>query len=455
VADGTVTDVFGARAGDAAAWRARTAIVVALRAGAPSEAPSRHLLDDVDVVVFGRGPRAAVRDVDGGLRRLRLRVPDPVMSSDHGRLLGVRGVWLLEDPRSKNGALVSGTPTRSAMVRPGDAFVLGHTVFLLERGEHPADAPLDVTAREAPVEGAATLHPSLHAQVELLLRVAPSDVPLLLLGETGTGKEVFARAAHALSGRRGAFVAVNCGALAPGLVEAELFGHRRGAFTGAVADRPGYLRSARGGTVFLDEIAELPAPAQAVLLRALQQREVVPVGDTAPVAVDFRLVAATHRDLGAMVASGAFRADLHARLLGLTLVLPPLRERRCDLGLLVASILRRLGATTTFTPAAAYALFRHQWPLNVRELERCLATALPLAGGRPVDAAHLRLPAPAAAAPAPPVEDDDGLRGSVTRLLVEHRGNVAAVARDLGKHREQVHRWIRRWNLDLDSFKRP
>ncbi|MBZ0234462.1 MAG: sigma 54-interacting transcriptional regulator, partial [Deltaproteobacteria bacterium] len=305
-----------------------------------------------------------------------------------------------------------------------------------------------------------------------------SGLPALVLGETGTGKEVMARALHELSQRRGAFVAVNCGAIAGTLVESELFGHRKGAFSGALTDRPGHVRAADRGTLFLDEIAELPPAAQAALLRALQEREVVPVGDSMPVSVDFRLCAATHRDLAAMVAAGTFREDLHARLLGATIHLPPLRDRRGDLGLLVRSLLLRQpdGQRARFSPAAALALVEHAWPRNVRELERVLAMAVTLAGRDPIDLPHLpelvtpSLPpagsparAPdddrpgvalvAAARATPPAElspDETALKRELVAMLDANDGNVAEVARQMGKDRTQLYRWIRRFGIDRD-----
>jgi transcriptional regulator with GAF, ATPase, and Fis domain len=459
----TVTDVLAGRRDARPPSRRQPVLYVALRAGAPLEPPSRHLLDGIDVVAFGRGPRAAVRDTHEGLRRLSLRVPDPLVSSDHGRLLRAHGQWLIDDPRSKNGVVVGGRPTRLATVPLGEVFELGHTLFLLDAAEIAPDARADLSAEDlhAPAEGLATLDPALEREVAALVQVAAAGVPVLLCGDTGTGKELFARALHELSGRRGAFVAVNCGGLAPNLVEAELFGHKKGAFTGATADRPGYLRAADGGTLFLDEVAELPLPAQAALLRALQQHEVVPVGESRPEPVDLRLCAATHRDLAALVATGAFREDLYARVLGVTLRLPPLRERRGDLGLLVGALLPRVpgGARARFTPAAAYALLRHDYPLNVRELERGLAAAVALSGGEPIGLAHLPevmagVPAAESSAPPPPGGDDPELRATLVPLLARHEGNVAAVARELGKHREQVHRWVRRLGVDVASFRK-
>src|SRR5207302_1217977 len=189
-------------------------------------------------------------------------------------------------------------------------------------------------------------------------------------GETGTGKEVIARAIHAASRRPGAFVAVNCGALAPNLVESELFGHKKGAFSGATEDHNGLVRAADKGTLLLDEIGDLPVPTQAALLRVLQQREVLPLGTTKPMPVDLRVVAASHRDLEAEVGAGRFREDLWSRLAGYTAQLPALRDRREDLGLLVAALLARLVQTRPirFTSEAGLALVQYDWPRNVREL---------------------------------------------------------------------------------------
>ena len=380
----------------------------------------------------------------------------------------MNGQWVLEDPRSKNGAVIAGRPTRCAPVRIGDLFELGHTLFRLDE-EIVDGSALDRTSDElaAPRPELATFDPRFAREVADLVRVAPSLVPVVLHGESGSGKEVFARALHVLSRRRGAFIAVNCGGLAPQLIEAELFGHRKGAFSGAVEARQGYVRAAEGGTLFLDEIGDLPLPAQATLLRVLQEHEVVPVGETTPVRVDFRLCAATHRDLVVQVEAGTFRADLHARLFGATITLPPLRERRGDLGLLIARLLAGVdgGAAVRFTPAAAYALLRHDWPLNVRELERTLAAAVVRAGGAMIDLAHLPSAITAESADAGPAElaestaelpgaDDAPLRATLVDALTRHGGNVTAVARELGKHREQVHRWARRFGLDLAGFRR-
>ncbi|MBL8627568.1 MAG: sigma 54-interacting transcriptional regulator [Myxococcales bacterium] len=448
----TITSLsLGRGHGGATAAPAVPQLIVALACDQPHAPPSRHLLDGIDEVVFGRGERAARRDV--AARRLVLRLPDARMSSDHGRLVRARGAWTLDDPRSKNGVVLNGAPTRAAVLGDGDVLELGHT-FCLFRVAPAADGAPDVDADALAVSDPtlATFNGELAAAFARLARVAATDVPVLIAGDTGTGKELVARAVHRGSGRAGAFVAVNCGALPESLVEGELFGARKGAFSGATHDRPGLVRAADHGTLFLDEIAELRAPSQAALLRVLQEREVLPLGDTTPVAVDVRVVAATHRRLDQRVADGAFRDDLYARLNGYAIELPPLRARREDLGLLVRALLARRpgGAQATLSPAAARLLFAYAWPHNVRELEKTIASALALAPDRPIGVDDLppAVRRGVVAPPAPP-EDDDALRARLVALLAEHQGNVAAVARALGKERMQIHRWAKRLGIDL------
>jgi transcriptional regulator with PAS, ATPase and Fis domain len=340
---------------------------------------------------------------------------------------------------------------------------IGHT-FLLFRSALPASGPGILDGRDlgrAP-DGLATLSPAFRSQLDRVELVAQSRIPVLLLGETGTGKELIARAVHQLSRRTGPFVAVNCGALPETLVESELFGYRKGAFSGASEDRPGLVRSSDTGTLLLDEIGSLPLPAQAALLRVLQEAEVVPIGATRPVAVDLRVVAATHDDLAVLASQERFRADLLARLSGFTVLLLPLRERREDLGLLIAALLRKLAGKAaqdvTLTPAAARVLLLHLWPLNVRELEKCLSTALVFARDGRIEVEHL--PAEVRTAPnakhGAPALLDPARHGhaELIALLREHSGNVTAVARALGKRRTQVQRWLRQLKIDALSFRR-
>ena len=242
--------------------------------------------------------------------------------------------------------------------------------------------------------------PVMRAVQGLVARIAPTDLAVLVTGETGTGKELVARAVHAASPRAGRpLVAVNCGAIPANLFESELFGHKKGAFTGAAGDRVGRLEAADGSTLFLDEIGELPPAMQAALLRALQEREVMRVGDDRARPVDFRLVCATNRDLEAEVAAGRFREDLLYRLREVTIELPPLRARGDDIVTLAEGFLAEaelaFGTTRHRLGAAARAtLLAHDWPGNVRELRAVMRRAAVLADGVEVSAAELALPAP-------------------------------------------------------------
>src|SRR5260221_3786391 len=264
------------------------------------------------------------------------------MAGRHARLLRSAQSWGYEDHGWRNGSLVDSEPATTRPLRDGALIELGHTFFLFrESVSIPAGTPGDLDAKDlSDVPPAfATLLPELGCAFETLARVAKSSVPILLLGETGSGKELLARTIHELSGRKGPFVPINCGALPQTLVEAQLFGHARGAFSGATRDEVGYVRSAHDGTLLLDEIADLPPASQAALLRVLQESEVVPVGTTRAVPVDIRVIAATHAPILDLVQIGAFRNDLFARLAGFRFVAPPLPNRVEALGLLVAGLL--------------------------------------------------------------------------------------------------------------------
>jgi DNA-binding NtrC family response regulator len=298
------------------------------------------------------------------------------------------------------------------------------------------------------------------ARLRLALgRAAASDATVLLTGETGTGKGVAARALHAASPRAaGPFVHVDCAALAPSVIESELFGHERGAFTGADAPRAGRLEAAAGGTLFLDEVAELAPTLQAKLLRALQDRAFERVGGARTLALAARVVAATHRDLRRAVAAGSFRADLYYRLQVVELELPPLRARPVDLpalaGHLLADAARRAGRPAPcMTPAFLAALAAHAWPGNVRELANLLERLLVLGAGPALDALDLHeawtpwgaSPTPDRVAEAAPSADPDATR--IAAALAATGGNIARAARRLGVPRGTLRHRIARHRL--------
>lgn len=285
-----------------------------------------------------------------------------------------------------------------------------------------------------------------------LPRVAASDASVLIWGETGSGKGLVARALHARSARRGRpFVHVDCAALSPTVIESELFGHERGAFTDAVARRPGRFELAGRGTLFLDEIGDLAAELQAKLLRVLQDREYERVGGVETLHLRARVVAATHRDLPAQVAAGRFRSDLFYRLDVLSLRVPPLRERREDLPALLEQLQAAFGVTEPPTPDVLDALAQHDWPGNVRELANVVERVLTLEGRLDpvaIERALSRRPAPASAKPLTHVRPDEAMtRERVVRVLAECGGNVRRAARSLGIPRSTLRYRIERWSL--------
>ena len=313
--------------------------------------------------------------------------------------------------------------------------------------------------------------PAMQRILKLVARVAPTDSTVLLLGETGTGKELIARSLHVQSGRaRGPFVPVNVSAIPESLVESELFGTRRGAFTGASSDRAGLVEQADGGTLFLDEIGEMPLGTQAKMLRFLESHEVRRLGDSVTRLVNARLVAATHRDLRAQVEAGRFREDLYYRLNVVRIELPPLRDRRGDIGLLASYFLARIAerqgrAGLVFSPEAMDLLERYDYPGNVRQLENAIEHAVTLVEGstiRPRDLpAELRTPrmlegheaSAAAAAASRPAEDRDTWsladveREHIRRVLEIHRGNATSAARQLGISRTTLWRKLRAYGI--------
>jgi transcriptional regulator with GAF, ATPase, and Fis domain len=447
-----VSDTVSAILSTARRPRARAALHVGLAGDAPFAKPARFGLGGLDRVEIGRSDRRSfTRSYERGAETGMLALADTRLSSRHARLSRVGSTWVVEDLESKNGTWLGKQRILRKPLSDGDVMLVGHTAIVFRDTGGEADDLDDFPS--APAPGLATLSSTLAERFAELTAAAKSRVPIHISGETGTGKELAARAAHALSQRPGRFVPVNCGALPGSLLEGELFGHRKGAYTGAGEDRVGLIRSADGGTLFLDEIGELPAPSQAALLRVLQEGEVLPLGADRALKVDLRIVTATHRDLDAEVAANRFRADLRARLLGVSLELPALRSRLEDLALLVREFLLRLDARpdVTFSADAVAALYAHDWPLNIRELERTIGAALAIARGR-IELHHLPHALREPVTPEPPSDmqlspPERELRTTLIELIDRHDGNLAAVARELGKDRTQIRRWLKRFGI--------
>jgi transcriptional regulator of acetoin/glycerol metabolism len=425
--------------GDTDAWL----LAIALDCHQLDAVPTRHLLAQVTAVEIGRGDERAVRR-DGD--RLRIDLADRTASLVHLRMERTADGWTAYDAGSKNGTRVNGRAFHRGALNSGDVIECGGTFLVLR---HDGGPILDRESDRG-LPSPQTLLPSLERELAAVARIARSRVPVLVRGETGTGKDVVAAAIHEHSGRTGPLIAVNCAAIPATLLESELFGTRRGAFSGA-EDRPGLVRNADHGTLFLDEIAELPLGSQAALLRFLQDGEVMTVGAGKPTSVDVRVVAATNRTVEELMGDGKFRRDLYARLRGYEVRLPPLRHRIEDLGHLVAALIARhaLDSTPrTLSPTAARTMFLHPWPYNVRELEQALRTALAVADSPEIRLADLHLE------PAEAPTAETTMRARLIALIDEHGGNLSAVARALTTSRSQLHRLMQRHAIEPAMIKR-
>jgi DNA-binding NtrC family response regulator len=457
----------GSRAGDTApASLARPRADAALgpclflvaQCNRPLAAPARLRLGDLDEIELRRGDGVAIAPRARAPRHLDLVLPDARISSRHARLASVSHRWHIEDRGSRNGTFVNGARVERATLADGDWIDIGQAVFRY-RENMPQDGALVSSPSPAVPRGMASLVPAIQHGLDELAQMAASPIAILIEGESGTGKEVVARSVHAISARAGTFVGVNCGGLPRERVAAELFGWKRGAFPGAVAEHVGLVRAADRGTLFLDEIGDLPLADQATILRVLQEHEVLPIGGTRPVPVDLRVIAATHRPLDALAARDEFRGDLLARLGGYRATLTPLRDRREDIGLLLAEILRQRHAdeaeVVTIQVAALRALVAHPWPANIRALEQTIAQAMVRRAGNAIEVQHLGTPRPATPVSGPPSpHDHDPRRAELMALLRTHDGNLAAVARAMGKARMQIQRWLKRYQIDPRSFRR-
>jgi DNA-binding NtrC family response regulator len=405
------------------------------------------------VVTIGRDPEC------------ELMLNDTATSRRHARLERRGEHHYLVDLHSTNGTMVNGRRIREARLVENDVIRIGDTVFRF------TDRGCETHSRRTPEERAIVGGARMELLAARIAKVAPTMLSVVIEGESGTGKELVARTIHEKSGRAGPFVAINCAALAATLIESELFGVKRGAFTGADRDREGLVKAANGGTLFLDEIGDMPIEAQAKLLRVLQEREVLPLGGTRPERVDVRVVCATHRDLDALVKSGRFRGDLLARLKEVNVRIPALRERIEDILPLLAHFLDQERATAKPTFPFLLALAHYPWPYNVREFESAIKVALALADHDKLELQHLphqvqivldahgreaddgsgtHVAVPKIVAPSRREAPD---RATLEHLLREHGGNVSAVARLFGKQRMQIHRWMKRYGLDPEAYR--
>jgi DNA-binding NtrC family response regulator len=408
----------------------------------------------------GRAARLEDACVVGTDSGCELVLTDDRVSRRHLELRRIEGRFALRDLDSRNGTFYEGSRIREASVGVGATLKLGRSFLRIAPLPQPVDVPPSQARRFGELVGESLTMREVFAVLEL---AAQSDVTVLLEGETGVGKELAARGVHEASARRrGPFVALDCSALPPTLVESELFGHVRGAFTGASRGREGAFARADGGTLFLDELDSVPEAVQARLLRAVEERSVRPVGSDRDRDVDVRLVAASRRDLSALVADGTFRADLFYRLSVIRVRIPPLRERREDIAPIVAELLRRRGMSA---PGAVEGrnlelLFAHDWPGNVRELRNAVDRALALSPGAacfaelrvrlddpraPEDGLSVRADLPFHEAKQEVVDAFE--RRYLADLLARHGGNLSAAARDAGLDRKHLRRLARRHGL--------
>lgn len=397
----------------------------------------------------------------GKSRQCEVTLPDDSVSRQHAEIEGERGLYKIRDQDSTNGTFVQGARVTEAYLKPGDVITLGTVQVRFT----PRDGKAELLPSENDRFGELLGHSLAMRRIFAVLeRVAASDVTVLVGGETGTGKDMIARALHDNSQRKdGPFVVVDCGASSAQLIEDELFGHEVGAFESAVSARPGAFEAANGGTIFLDEIGELPMEVQPKLLRVLETLQVRRLGSTERRAVDVRVIAASHRDLAAAVAEGEFREELYFRLAVVSCTLPALRDRREDIPMLIEAFSRRLPAGMWRAPSeeAMARLVGYDWPGNVRELRNVVERSAYLSPHGVIDLVSARTDAQA-----PPPNFDPTLtfreqkeraveafeEAYLAWLLERSSGNISRAARDADMDRKYLHKLLRRYGIDAKRF---
>lgn len=376
---------------------------------------------------------------------------DPEISPRHARIEKKEKAYLLRDLRSGAGTFVNETRISEAWLQEGDEIRIGQTrmVFTFQSLENTRS-------------GLLSRNKSWQEQLDRLPAIARTEYPILLLGASGTGKEIIANRIHELSRRAGGpFIRVNCSALAETLIESELFGHVKGSFTGAIADRKGAFEAARGGTLLLDEIGDLPYSLQAKLLRALENTEVRPVGSDRTIQTDVRIVASTHQNLPARIQDGTFRQDLYYRLNVVVISPPPLVDRMEDFEDLLYQFAKQMRVRFSFNAIAQ--LKRHNWPGNVRELRNTVARAGAMFPGIQIEESHIPsiidqiksdqgAPLSPLATGLPIVKEFE--RQMILKRLAANHGNQRRTAADLGMPKSTLHDRLKLYNIDAQTFVR-
>jgi DNA-binding NtrC family response regulator len=430
------------------------------------------------------GPDAGlVRDIEAQIIRIGARRGNDVQLTDakvsglHCEIkLDERG-YRLRDLDSTNGTYISGLRINDVFLQPGAQISVGSSKLRFEPLGESVEIELLDSDRYGAMAGKSVKMRELFARLD---KLAPNQTTVLVTGETGVGKELVAEALHSYSPRsRGPFIVLDCGSIPPSLIESELFGHERGAFTGATLSHPGVFERAHGGTVFLDEIGELPMSMQPKLLRVLERKELRRLGGTATIEVDLRVVAATNRDLGVEVNRGRFREDLYYRLAVARVHVPPLRDRRDDIPLLIEHIMSTIpgGDTAELSQDTIDLMMKHDWPGNVRELRNVIERAI-LLSETPEDSASFhrappsspRIEQPFTMTPSTTATAAEGAmsipvdvsvpfkeakqtvigefeRRYISKLLAEHDGNISAAARAAGIDRMSIHKMLHRLGI--------
>lgn len=371
----------------------------------------------------------------------------------HARIEKRDTSYVIRDLRSSSGTLVNGTRIVEAILQEGDEIRIGKASSIFTLGANLNSEGIGLNSKNS----------EWQTQLNRLGSVALSPFPVLLLGPSGTGKEILAEKIHQNSGRRGPFVSVNCSALTETLVESELFGHIKGSFTGAINDRKGAFESARGGTLFLDEVGDLPYGLQAKLLRALENSEIRPVGSDRTIQTDVRIVAATHQNLLEKIHTGEFRRDLYYRLNVVCVQPPALAERMEDFEELLYTFAKQLRVRFSFN--AIQKLKKHSWPGNIRELKNTVSRASAFFPKQQIeedqiaqiiDQAGAPLMASASGATPPPTGELPVIkeieRQMIVKRLIANRGNQRRTAQDLGMPKSTLHDRLKLYNIDPRTF---